>query len=304
MNNLDLEVDLNGLKLSNPVTTASGTFGFGMEYKDYVDLNKLGAVMVKGTTLNPKQGNETPRIAETSSGMLNAIGLQNPGVEHFLDTILAETKEYDFKTIVNISGNTVEDYAKLANKLNVSGVAALEVNISCPNVKKGGLAFGTQPKMAAGVVEAVRKETDLPIITKLSPNVADITSIARSVEEAGTDIISLINTLVGMKIDIDKQEPILANKMGGLSGPAIKPVAVRMVYQVAQAVDVPLIGMGGVSNAQDAIEFMLAGANAISIGTANFVNPEVSMEVLAGIEDYLLDNNYNSVDQIVGKAIK
>ena len=304
MSNVNLKVDLNGLQLANPVTTASGTFGFGEEYKDYVDLNKLGAVMVKGTTLNPKQGNETPRIAETSSGMLNAIGLQNPGVDYFLKNILPETKKYDFKTIVNISGNTVEDYAKLASKLNKSGVAALEINISCPNVKKGGLAFGTQPAMAAGVVEAVRQETDLPLITKLSPNVADITAIAEAVEDAGTDVISLINTLLGMKIDIQQQEPVLANKMGGLSGPAIKPVAVRMVYQVAQAVDVPLIGMGGISNAEDAVEFLLAGADAISIGTANFVNPEVSMEVLAGIEDYLVENGYDSVEEIVGKAIK
>ncbi|MBM7556035.1 dihydroorotate dehydrogenase [Halanaerobacter jeridensis] len=304
MSNVNLKVDLNGLQLANPVTTASGTFGFGEEYKDYVDLNKLGAVMVKGTTLNPKQGNATPRIAETSSGMLNAIGLQNPGVDYFLKNILPETKQYDFKTIVNISGNTVEDYAKLASKLDESGVAALEINISCPNVKKGGLAFGTQPAMAAGVVEAVRQETDLPLITKLSPNVADITAIAEAVEDAGTDVISLINTLLGMKIDIQQQEPVLANKMGGLSGPAIKPVAVRMVYQVAQAVDVPLIGMGGISNAEDAVEFLLAGADAISIGTANFVNPEVSMEILAGIEDYLVENGYDSVEEIVGKAIK
>ena len=304
MSNVNLEVDLNGFKLANPVTTASGTFGFGEEYKDYVDLDRLGAIMVKGTTLNPKQGNETPRMAETTSGMLNAIGLQNPGVEYFINDILPEIEEYDFKTIVNISGNTVKDYAQLAHKLDDSGVAALEINISCPNVKKGGLAFGTQPKMAAGVVEAVRAETDLPLITKLSPNVADITAIAKAVEEAGTDVISLINTLLGMKIDIEKKEPILANKMGGLSGPAIKPVAVRMVYQVAQAVDVPLIGMGGISNSEDAIEFLLAGADAISIGTANFVNPEVSMEVLRGIEDYLVENDYDSVKEIVGQAVE
>ncbi|GAB6100717.1 dihydroorotate dehydrogenase [Halanaerocella petrolearia] len=304
MSKVNLEVDLNGLKLQNPVTTASGTFGFGEEYQDYVDLDRLGGVMVKGTTLHPKKGNPTPRIAETEAGMLNAIGLQNPGVDYFLDKILPTIKGYNFKTIVNMSGNTVEDYATLASKLNQADVAALEVNISCPNVKKGGLAFGTQPEMAAGVVAAVRKETDLPLITKLSPNVADITEIARAVEEAGTDVISLINTLLGMKIDIDNQEPILANKMGGLSGPAIKPVAVRMVYQVAQAVDVPLIGMGGISNAQDAIEFLLAGADAISIGTANFVNPQVSMEVLEGIEEYLVANNYDDVSKIVGQAIK
>ncbi|OCL27900.1 dihydroorotate dehydrogenase B catalytic subunit [Orenia metallireducens] len=304
MTKVNLVVDLNGLKLQNPVTTASGTFGFGPEYKNYVDLDRLGGVMVKGTTLEPKLGNPTPRIAETPAGMLNAIGLQNPGVDHFLARILPLIKDYNFKTIVNISGNTVEDYAKLANKLNVDGVDALEINISCPNVKKGGLAFGTQPEMAASVVEAVRAETDMTLITKLSPNVADITSIARAVEEAGTDIISLINTLLGMKIDIHRHEPILANKMGGLSGPAIKPVAIRMVYQVAQAVDVPLIGMGGISNAEDAIEFFLAGASAISVGTANFVNPEVTMEILDGIEKYLVEKGYEDINEIVGLAIK
>jgi dihydroorotate dehydrogenase (NAD+) catalytic subunit len=304
MTKVNLVVDLNGLKLQNPVTTASGTFGFGPEYKNYVDLDRLGGVMVKGTTLEPKLGNPTPRIAETPAGMLNAIGLQNPGVDHFLARILPLIKDYNFKAIVNISGNTVEDYAKLANKLNVDGVDALEINISCPNVKKGGLAFGTQPEMAASVVEAVRAETDMTLITKLSPNVADITSIARAVEEAGTDIISLINTLLGMKIDIHRHEPILANKMGGLSGPAIKPVAIRMVYQVAQAVDVPLIGMGGISNAEDAIEFFLAGASAISVGTANFVNPEVTMEILDGIEKYLVEKGYEDINEIVGLAIK
>ncbi|WP_027340334.1 dihydroorotate dehydrogenase [Halonatronum saccharophilum] len=304
MAKVNLEVDLNGLKLQNPVTTASGTFGFGPEYYQYVDLNRLGGVMVKGTTLNPKQGNATPRIAETPSGMLNAIGLQNPGVDHFLKKILPEIRDYKFETIVNISGNEVEDYAKLASKLNVEGVGALEINISCPNVKKGGLAFGTQPEMAASVVQAVRVETDLPLITKLSPNVADITEIARAVEEAGTDVISLINTLLGMKIDINSQKPILANKMGGLSGPAIKPVAIRMVYQVAQAVQVPLIGMGGISNADDAIEFFLAGASAISVGTANFVNPEVTMEILDGIEEYLVEKGYRDINDIIGKAIE
>ncbi len=303
MTKANLAVNLNGLKLQNPVTTASGTFGFGPEYKNYVDLDRLGGVMVKGTTLNLKQGNPTPRIAETPAGMLNAIGLQNPGVEHFIKYILPEINKYKFKTIVNISGNTIEDYAKLANYLNLEGVAALEINISCPNVKQGGLAFGTQPEMAASVVEAVRAETNMPLITKLSPNVADITSIARAVEEAGTNVISLINTLLGMKIDINKQEPILANKMGGLSGPCIKPVAVRMVYQVAQAVNIPLIGMGGISNTEDAIQFFLAGANAISIGTANFVNPEISMEILDGIEEYLLEKGYDDINEIVGLAI-
>ncbi|WP_408954370.1 dihydroorotate dehydrogenase [Natroniella sp. ANB-PHB2] len=303
MSNVNLTVDLNGLELKNPVTTASGTFGFGLEYKNYVDLDKLGGVMVKGTTLQPKKGNPTPRIAETPAGMLNAIGLQNPGVDHFINQILPGIKDKEFKTIVNISGNTVEDYAKLATKLAETEIDAIEINISCPNVKKGGLAFGTEADMAASVVQAVRAETSLPLITKLSPNVVDIAEIAQAVEEAGTDIISLINTLLGMKIDIERQEPILANKIGGLSGPAIKPVAVRMVYQVAQAVDIPLIGMGGISTVEDAIEFFLAGANAISVGTANFVNPEVTMEILEGIEKYLLEHDYEDINDIVGKAI-
>ncbi|SKA02139.1 dihydroorotate dehydrogenase [Selenihalanaerobacter shriftii] len=303
MSNLNLKVDLNGLELQNPVLTASGTFGFGEEYKDYVDLNRLGGVMVKGTTLKPKAGNPTPRIAETPAGMLNAIGLQNPGVDHFINEILPRIKDYEFKTIVNISGNTVDEYKELTENLSkVDGVAALEVNISCPNVKKGGLAFGTEPEMAAGVVEAVKENTDLPIITKLSPNVTDITEIAKAVEEAGSDIISLINTLIGMKIDIESQKPILANNIGGLSGPAIRPVAVRMIYQVAQTVDVPLIGMGGIMNSRDAIEFLLAGASAISIGTANFTNPGVSMEIIDGIEDYLEENGYESVEEIIGLA--
>ncbi|MBM7624279.1 dihydroorotate dehydrogenase [Sporohalobacter salinus] len=305
MNKPDLTVDLSGLQLSNPVFTASGTFGFGEEYEEYVDLDRLGGVMVKGTTLEPKQGNPTPRIAETPAGMLNAIGLQNPGVDYFIAEILPKIRDYEFRTIVNMSANTIEEYQKLAEKLSKpEGIAALEVNISCPNVKKGGLAFGTEPEMAAGVVEAVTKNTDLPVITKLSPNVTDITEIAKAVEEAGSDIISLINTLVGMKIDIDKQEPILANTIGGLSGPAIRPVAVRMIYQVAQAVDLPIIGMGGIMNSRDAVEFLLAGASAVAIGTANFSNPRVTMEIIDGIEEYLCEHGYDSVQEIVGRAIK
>jgi len=301
MDNINLNVELNGLELQNPIMTASGTFGFGEEYKDYVDLNRLGGVMVKGTTIKPKAGNPTPRIAETPGGVLNAIGLQNPGVDHFINVILPKIHDYNFKTIVNISGNTAEEYKELTTKLNeVEGVAALEVNISCPNVKKGGLAFGTEPKMAASVVEAVKENTDLPIITKLSPNVTDITEIAEAVEEAGTDIISLINTLIGMKIDIETQQPILANTIGGLSGPAIRPVAVRMVYQVAQSIDVPLIGMGGIMNSRDVIEFLLAGASAVAVGTANFINPGVTMEIIDELEEYLVENGYDSVQELVG----
>jgi len=301
MDNINLNVELNGLELQNPIMTASGTFGFGEEYKDYVDLNRLGGVMVKGTTIKPKAGNSTPRIAETPGGVLNAIGLQNPGVDHFINVILPKIRDYNFKTIVNISGNTAEEYKELTTKLNeAEGVAALEVNISCPNVKKGGLAFGTEPKMAASVVKAVKENTDLPVITKLSPNVTDITEIAEAVEEAGTDIISLINTLIGMKIDIETQQPILANTIGGLSGPAIRPVAVRMVYQVAQAVDVPLIGMGGIMNSRDVIEFLLAGASAVAVGTANFINPGVTMEIIDELEEYLIENGYDSVQELVG----
>lgn len=294
----NLAVDLNGLQLANPVITASGTFGFGPEYEDYLDLNKLGAVTVKGLTLEPKQGNPTPRIAETPAGLLNAIGLQNPGVEYFCSEILPEIKDYGFKTIVNISGNTVKEYAQLARRLDQESVAAIEINISCPNVKQGGLAFGTSPEAAAKVVKAVKKETSLPVITKLSPNVTDITAIAQAVEKAGTDIISLINTLMGMKIDIETGQPVLANKIGGLSGPAIKPVAVRMVYQVARAVEVPIIGMGGISNAEAAIEFLLAGADAVSIGTANFVNPEVTIDVIEGIRDYLKEQKTSQVKSL------
>lgn len=305
MSKPDLAVDLNGLELNNPVLTASGTFGFGEEYEDYVDLNRLGGVMVKGTTLEPKQGNPTPRIAETPAGMLNAIGLQNPGVDYFITEILPKIRDYEFQIIVNMSANTIEEYQQLAEKLSQSeGLAALEVNISCPNVKKGGLAFGTEPEMAAGVVKAVTENTDLPVITKLSPNVTDITEIATAVEEAGSDIISLINTLVGMKIDIDTQEPILANTIGGLSGPAIRPVAVKMVYQVAQAVNLPLIGMGGIMDSRDAVEFLLAGASAVAVGTANFSNPGVTMEIIDGIEEYLSEYGCDSVEEIIGKAIK
>lgn len=298
---IDLAVNIGGIKMKNPITTASGTFNFGKEYADYLDLNKLGAIVVKGTTLLPKDGNPPPRLVETSAGLLNAIGLQNPGVEHLLEEDLPYLQQYDLPVIVNISGNTVEEYVQLAQRLDeTSGIAGLEVNISCPNVKQGGLAFGTRPEMAAEVTKAVRNATKLPLIVKLSPNVGDIVEIARSVEAAGADALSLINTLLGMAIDVKKRKPKLANIMGGLSGPAVKPVALRMVWQVSRAVKIPLVGMGGIMTAEDALEFILAGASAVAVGTANFINPRACEEILQGIEDYLNEYRIDSIRQLIG----
>lgn len=298
----DLSVNLAGLQMKTPVMTASGTFGFGTEFADFMDLNELGAVVVKGTTLHPRSGNQGVRIAETPAGMLNCIGLENPGSDVFINEILPKLREYDFPVIVNMSGSTVEEYGILAEKLSVDGVAALELNISCPNVKEGGLAFGTRPDSAAAVVRKVKAHTHLPVIAKLSPNVTDIVEMAKAVEGAGADIISMINTLLGMVIDTRTWKPVLGNVVGGLSGPAVKPVAVRMVWQVAQAVNVPIIGMGGITTAQDAIEFLLAGASAVSIGTANFVNPAVAMEVTRGINDYLDARGLASVQDLIGQV--
>lgn len=298
----DLKVNLAGLQMKTPVMTASGTFGFGIEFADFMNLNDLGAVVVKGTTLNPRSGNAGVRIAETSAGMLNCIGLENPGSDAFIKTILPQCKRYDFPVIVNMSGSTVEEYGVLAEKLSVDGVAALELNISCPNVKEGGIAFGTRPESAAAVVREVKQHTNLPVIVKLSPNVTDIVEMAKHVEDAGADIISMINTLLGMVIDTRTWKPVLGNIVGGLSGPAVKPVAVRMVWQVAQAVKVPIIGMGGIMTAEDAIEFFLAGASAVSIGTANFVNPAVAMDVTRGIDEYLDARGIKSIQDIVGQV--
>ena len=298
----DLRVNLAGLQMKTPVMTASGTFGFGIEFADFMNLNDLGAVVVKGTTLNPRSGNAGVRIAETPAGMLNCIGLENPGSDAFIKTILPQCKRYEFPVIVNMSGSTVEEYGVLAEKLSVDGVAALELNISCPNVKEGGIAFGTRPESAAAVVREVKKHTNLPVIVKLSPNVTDIVEMAKYVEDAGADIISMINTLLGMVIDTRTWKPVLGNIVGGLSGPAVKPVAVRMVWQVAQAVKVPIIGMGGIMTAEDAIEFFLAGASAVSIGTANFVNPAVAMDVTRGIDEYLDARGIKSVQDIVGQV--
>lgn len=295
-----LEVNIAGLTLKNPVIAASGTFGYGLEYGDFLDLNKVGAVAVKGITLEPRSGNSGRRIAETPAGLLNAIGLENPGVDVFIKEILPQLSRYDFPVIVNISGTTVEEYARLAERLTVPGIAALEVNISCPNVKKGCLAFGTDAESAAGVTAAVKQSTELPVIVKLSPNVTDVTIIAQAVESAGADAISLINTLQGMAIDIRTRRPVLGNVVGGLSGPAIKPVALRMVWQVTRAVSIPVIGMGGITTGDDAIEFFLAGAAAVSVGTASLTDPGAIEKITEGIKSYLVDQSFSHINQIVG----
>ncbi len=281
--------------------TASGTFGFGKEYAPYLDLNRLGAIVVKGTTLKPKAGNKVPRIAETPAGMLNAVGLENPGVDYFLAHEMPFLKQHDVPVVVNIAGNSAADYAELAARLDrEEGIAALEVNISCPNVKQGGIAFGTQCSMAQDVIGAVRKVTQLPLIAKLSPNVTSIVEIAKSVEEAGADAVSLINTLLGMSIDAKTRKPRLANIVGGLSGPAVKPVALRMVWQVAGAIDIPIIGMGGIMTAEDAVEFLIAGASAVAVGTANFVNPHATMDIVNGIEQYLEEEGMKDIHELIG----
>ncbi|MDU2065386.1 MAG: dihydroorotate dehydrogenase [Sporomusaceae bacterium] len=297
-----LATEIAGISMKNPVMSASGTFGFGLEYQDFAPLEDLGAVVVKGTTLLPRAGNAGHRIAETPAGMLNAVGLENPGVDVFLTEILPKVSTYGTPIIINISANTVEEYGILAAKLAGAPIAGIEINISCPNVKQGGMAFGVQEESAASVVRAVKANTDKPVITKLSPNVTDIASMAKAVEEAGTDAISLINTLLGMAIDIHSWRPILGNGMGGLSGPAVKPVAVRMVYQVAQAVSVPVIGMGGIMTAEDAVEFFLAGASAVAVGTANFMNPSAMVDVAAGLDDYLAKRGISHISEIVGKV--
>lgn len=302
MNKIDLSVDLNGLKLKNPITVASGTFGFGREFEDYLNLNDLGGIMVKGLTLQERKGNPVPRVAETPMGMLNSVGLQNPGVQYFIKNELPFIKKYDTKVIANINGNTIEEYCEIADILSKTSVDSLELNISCPNVKEGGVSFGRDPEMVYKVTKKVREYADKHLIVKLSPNVTDIKEVAAAAEKAGADCISLINTLIGMAIDIDRETTILARGMGGLSGPAIKPVAVRMVYEVFNTVSIPVIGMGGIMDYKDAIEFLLAGASAVSIGTGNLINPTVSMEILQGIEEHLEDKGYKSIEDIKGKV--
>lgn len=300
---MNLAVNIGGIKMKNPVTTASGTFGYGHEYADFVNISRLGAVVTKGITLKPREGNPTPRIAETPSGMLNAIGLENPGVEVVAEQYIPYLKKFDVPVIVNIAGDTIDDYVELASRLNkVQGVAGIEVNISCPNVKKGGLAFGSEPDCAAEVIEEMRAVTGLPLIAKLSPNVTSIAKIAESVVKAGADAVSLINTLMGMSIDINKRKPFLANTIGGLSGPAIRPVAVRAVWEVYRAIDVPIIGMGGIACGKDALEFIMAGASAVAVGMANFINPMATIDVLQGIESFMKENNIEDINELIGVA--
>ena len=296
-----LSIHLAGISMKNPLMTASGTFGFGEEFADFIDLSEVGAIVVKGITREPRRGNQGRRMAETPSGMLNCIGLQNPGVDVFLRDTLPRIRRYGAPIIANINGNLVEDYAFLAEALDDSGVAGLEVNISCPNTKHGSMAFGVVPETAAEVTAEVRKRTKLPVIVKLSPNVTDITEIAKAVEAAGADAVSLINTLVGMAIDTQSWRPVLGNVVGGLSGPAVKPIALRMVWQTARAVKIPVVGMGGICNAKDAVEFFLAGAQAVAIGAANFVNPCSMQEVAAGVEEYLKSRGLSHVSQLVGQ---
>ena len=298
-----LAVNIGGIAMKNPVTTASGTFGFGSEYAPYIDLNRLGALVVKGITLQPRAGNPTPRLVETTAGVLNSIGLQNPGVERFVGELLPGLAGYDLPVIVNIAGDTVQDYGQLAARLDrAPGVAGLEVNISCPNVKKGGMQFGSDPDMAAEVTRVVKAGTGKPVIVKLSPNVTSIVAIAEQVARAGADALSMINTLLGLAIDVKTRRPVLGNVLGGLSGPAVKPVAVRAVWQVYREVKLPIIGMGGIITAEDAIEFILAGATAVALGTASFVNPRATMDALAGIKRYMIENGVQDINELVGAA--
>ena len=297
---MNTKINFAGIEMKNPVTVASGTFGYGREFNNFFDLSKLGGIITKGTSLKPRSGNKPPRVCETASGMLNSIGLQNPGVEYFAQNDLPFLRQFDTAIIVNACGSSIEEYVELCKILNTLDIDGVELNLSCPNVKAGCLAFGNTYEGVREVTSQVRKVLDKPLIVKLTPNVTNIAEIAKAVEDAGADGVSLINTLLGMKIDIDKRKPVLANNTGGLSGPAIKPVAVRMVYQVAQAVNIPVLGMGGIVNGEDAIEFMLAGAKAISIGAGNFISPTTSIDTIAGIENYMKKHNIKDINEIVG----
>lgn len=298
---VDLSVEIGKLKLKNPIMTASGTFGYGEEFADFIDLNRLGGIIVKGTTLHHREGNPYPRMAETPSGMLNAVGLQNKGVDYFIEHIYPRIKDLDTRVIVNVSGSCIDDYVAVCEKLNpLDKVAAVEINISCPNVKQGGMGFGTTCSGAESVTSAVRKAYGGTMIVKLTPNVTDITEIARAVEAAGADAVSLTNTFLGMAIDVEKRKPMLSTITGGLSGPCIRPIAVRMVWQVANAVKVPVVGLGGIASGRDAIEFLLAGATAVQIGTANFVDPQVTVKAIDYIEDYLKRHQIASVRELIG----
>lgn len=298
---MKLAVNLAGIEMKNPVTVASGTFGYGREFSEFIDLNKLGGIVTKGTSLKPRMGNKPPRVCETTAGMLNSIGLQNPGVEFFMEHDLPWLKQFDTKIIVNACGSSIEEYVELAKILNTLDIDGVELNLSCPNVKAGCMAFGTSYEGVKEVTTQVRKVLDKPLIIKLTPNVTDITAPAKGAEDAGADGVSLINTLLGMSIDIEKRRPILANNMGGLSGPAVKPVAVRMVYQVAQAVKIPVLGLGGIVNGKDVIEFMIAGATAISIGTGNFIEPETSVKAIKEVEEYLERKGIQDINKLIRK---
>ena len=300
MNSINLKVNIAGVELSNPIITASGTFGFGREYEEYFDLNEIGAICVKGLTLSKRSGNPPPRIAETPSGMLNSIGLQNPGVLYFIKNELPNLKRYSAKVIANIAGNTISDYCKMAEIISDSDVDLIEMNISCPNVKAGGVAFGTDAKTVFKITNEVKKHSKKPLIVKLSPNVTDITEMAISAESGGADALSLINTLIGMKIDINTKRPVLRNNIGGLSGPAVMPIAVRMVWQVAKCVKIPIIGMGGISTYEDAIEFILAGASAVAIGTASFVETDTCVNIKRGITEYMQRNDIGDIKRLIG----
>lgn len=299
---MNTKVKIAGVEFKNPVMTASGTFGSGMEYSEFVDLNRLGAVVTKGVANVPWEGNPTPRIAETYGGMLNAIGLQNPGIDVFIERDIPFLKKYDTKIIVNVCGKTVEDYLEVVERLGDTDVDMLEINVSCPNVKEGAIAFGQKADSLYDITSAVKKKAKQPVIMKLSPNVTDITEMARAAEAAGADALSMINTLTGMKIDVHKRTFVLANRTGGLSGPAVKPVAVRMVYQTAQAVKIPIIGMGGIASAEDALEFLLAGATAVAVGAMNFVNPYTTVEVAEGIEDYMKQYGIEDITSLIGSV--
>ena len=297
---MNTTINLAGIEMKNPVTVASGTFGYGREFSQFFDLSKLGGIITKGTTLKPRSGNEPPRICETPSGMLNSIGLQNPGVEYFAQNDLPFLRKFDTAVIVNACGSTVEEYVELCKILNTLDIDGVELNLSCPNVKAGCMAFGNSYEGVREITSKVRKVLDKPLIVKLTPNVTDIASIAKGAEDGGADAVSLINTLLGMSIDIDKRKPVLANNTGGLSGPAIKPVAVRMVYQVSRAVNIPILGMGGIVDGKDAIEFILAGATAISIGAGNFIDPYTSVNTVKGIEEYMKKYNIENLEEIIG----
>ena len=297
---MNMSVNIAGVEWKNPVTVASGTFGSGAEFEEFVDLNKLGAVTTKGVANIPWAGNPTPRVAETYGGMMNAVGLQNPGIDLFCKRDIPFLRKYDTKIIVNVCGKSTEDYCEVVERLADEDIDMMEINISCPNVKEGGIAFGQNPKAAEDITKAVKKYAKQPVIMKLSPNVTDITEMAKAVEAGGADAVSLINTLTGMKIDINRRQFVIANKTGGVSGPAIHPIAVRMVYQVANAIGLPIIGMGGIASPEDAIEMILAGASAVSVGTANFYNPAITMEIVDGIESYMKKYGFGSVSEMVG----